>query len=123
MTRKVTPKFSCRICAAAVTAPPPKDNPQWVLCRECAGIAKWDSRQWLAAKQIAEMTDREQLNITVDEAANLWLSQRPPPTPKPQPVSYDDDGFPRYLDTASATGVTPRPGVDIDNRGLEKAED
>jgi hypothetical protein len=112
MARKPTPKFACRICAAAVTAPPPIANPTWVLCSADAGIAKWDSRQWLAAKQIAEMVDREQLDIVVDPANNLWLSQKPPPTPKPQAVSYDDDGFPRYLDTASPHGVTPRPGHD-----------
>jgi len=42
-----------------------------------------------------------------------WFAQVPLTPPKPQPVAYDDDGFPRYLDSSSPHGQTVRPEVDI----------
>jgi hypothetical protein len=52
----------------------------------------------------------QQGQLAIDAAG--WLTQVPPKSRPPHPVAHDDDGFPRYIDTASPHGQTIRPGVD-----------
>ena len=51
------------------------------------------------------------LMIARDAARAGWVTPVPPTAPA-HPVLYDDDGTPRYRDTASPHGVTVRPEVD-----------
>jgi hypothetical protein len=46
------------------------------------------------------------------ETFSFWFVQKLAQAPIPRPVSYDDDGTPRYLDTASPHSQTIRPGID-----------
>ena len=103
--------FKCRICRVSINEPPSKPV-QWALCAGCAAIGRWKQREWMAAKQIAEIVNRKQIAMTTDDAGNGWLVRIEPQPPKPAIVDIDDDGFVRYRDMSSPTGQTWRPGVD-----------
>jgi hypothetical protein len=102
----------CRICSAALDPVAESRGAIYGLCLIHACIATEPLHQRLALGQIIDELRRDHLRIVLDANGAGWLRKvEPKPAPR-SPAFYDDDGTPRYTDTASPHGLTIRPELD-----------
>jgi hypothetical protein len=103
---------SYRVCGKPVEPAPESKQAQWALCLIHACIATEPLHQRVAMQQLVDGLRRETLTLVLDAAGSGWLRKVELQAPPKQAARYDNDGTPRYIDTASPHGFTIRPGVD-----------
>jgi hypothetical protein len=110
-TEKIPTK--CRICTETpVERSSDGVGADYAFCPAHLALLHDTPAQRAMLLHVKQDLDLKRVAVAVDANGVGWFHQLPPQGPKPHPVSYDDDGFARYVDTASPHGVTVRPGVD-----------
>ena len=103
----------CRICTATPVDPSTQGaGADYALCAGHLVVLHDTPAQRATLLHVKQDLELKRAAVSVDANGTGWFHQLPPQGPKPHPVSYDDDGFARYVDTASPHGVTMRSGID-----------
>jgi hypothetical protein len=103
----------CLICAATPVEPSTEGvGASYAFCAGHLATLHDTPAQRARLRQVQADVMTKRVAIAVDANGTGWFHHMPPDPPKPHPVAYDDDGFPRFLDTASPHGQTIRPEVD-----------
>jgi hypothetical protein len=103
---------ACYICHRTVEMSALYPGADLILC-EVHSLVVHDAvaeQHRLAA--LRALIGRAEVEEAIDTNGCRYFKHIAPKPRKPQPISYDDDGTPRFLDTGSPHGQTVRPEVD-----------
>jgi hypothetical protein len=102
----------CKVCGESIETTPTSRGADYYLCPRHSSVLNDSPREQFLLRNVAQQVARGQVEHGIDTTGVRYFRRLEPQAPPQRPVSYDDDGTPRFLSTSSPHGQTFRPGVD-----------
>jgi hypothetical protein len=112
--KPATEMAACFVCNSTVEVTPRAKGADYIACVIHSAIVHDTVPEQHRLAALRARIIRGELEESIDHPVGVrhWREVAPKPR-APRPVSYDDDGTPRYRDSGSPHGLTFRPGIDI----------
>jgi hypothetical protein len=105
---------ACFVCNSVIETTPRMRGADFILCVVHSAVLHDTVPEQHRLRALRELINRAEVEDSIDHPVGVRYFKHIAPKPrKPQPISYDDDGTPRYRDMSTPHGLTFRPGIDI----------